>query len=67
MTYFINIKLLGDLGETKINRDKVKMVTLNKSEITDRKLVTVTYDDGSVVTFTEGLTIENAELVYKLF
>lgn len=67
MTYFINIKLLDDLGETKINRDKVKMVTLNKSEITDRKLVKVTYDDGSVVTFTEGLTIENAELVYKLF
>ena len=62
--YFIKFKLLD--GQVKLNLANVASVVLNKDE-SNRKQVTIWFNDNSSFCYTEGITIEDAEELFNKF
>ena len=66
MAYFIRIKLLDDLGEMKINLDKVTTVSISKGD-DNRKCINIHYDNDYDAILVEGISIKDAEQTFKKF
>ena len=66
MAHFIKIEFLDDLGEMKINLDKVTTVSINKGD-DNRKCINIHYDNGYDAILVEGISIKDAEQTFKKF
>lgn len=63
---FIRIPLLKDLGEVKINLDKISTVRLYKDK-EGKKTIDITFINGDTKFFKEGYSILDAEKLFDKF
>ena len=66
MAHFIRIPLLKDLGEVKINLDKISTVRLYKDK-EGKKTIDITFTNGNTKFFKEGYSILDAEKLFDKF
>lgn len=66
MAHFIRISLLKDLGEVKINLDKISTVRLYKDK-EGKKTIDITFINGNTKFFKEGYSILDAEKLFDKF